>query len=65
MGAFCGNGRIDKGETCDGGWNTKNNLDPCCTDDCQLRMGKQCRYVSSQRVGEMGAFYGNGRIDKV
>lgn len=41
-GAFCGNGRIDKGETCDGGWNTKNDLDPCCANDCQLRPGKKC-----------------------
>lgn len=41
-GAFCGNGRIDKGETCDGGWNTKNDLDPCCTNECELRKGKKC-----------------------
>jgi hypothetical protein len=42
-GAFCGNGRIDEGEECDAGYHTKNDMDLCCNDKCQLRAGMKCR----------------------
>ncbi|KAJ8321117.1 hypothetical protein KUTeg_002704 [Tegillarca granosa] len=38
----CGNGRIDSGEQCDGGYLGKYKLDPCCNSDCTLAAGAIC-----------------------
>ncbi|XP_071148410.1 ADAM 17-like protease [Mytilus edulis] len=40
--APCGNGRVDSGEQCDGGYLGKFDLDPCCTTSCQLKTGSIC-----------------------
>nr|XP_022328505.1 ADAM 17-like protease isoform X1 [Crassostrea virginica]XP_022328507.1 ADAM 17-like protease isoform X3 [Crassostrea virginica] len=34
--SLCGNGRIDPGEACDGGYLGKFGLDECCNKDCTL-----------------------------
>ncbi|VDI09235.1 disintegrin and metalloproteinase domain-containing protein 17 [Mytilus galloprovincialis] len=40
--APCGNGRVDSGEQCDGGYLGKFDLDPCCTTSCQFKTGSIC-----------------------
>ena len=42
-GTFCGNYRVDEGEECDPGDNTKG--DPCCDDKCTFKGTATCRYV--------------------
>ncbi|XP_061189313.1 ADAM 17-like protease [Saccostrea echinata] len=37
---LCGNGRIDPGEECDGGYLGKFGLDDCCLQDCTLNAVK-------------------------
>ncbi|XP_048776718.2 ADAM 17-like protease [Ostrea edulis] len=37
---LCGNGRIDAGEQCDGGYLGKFGLDECCLQNCQLNTFK-------------------------
>lgn len=44
----CGNGRIDSGEQCDGGYLGKYKLDPCCNSDCTLAVGAICSPVNYQ-----------------
>lgn len=41
---LCGNSRVEEGEECDSGLLHRND-DPCCTADCKLKKGKQCRCV--------------------
>lgn len=38
--SLCGNGRIDQGEECDGGYLGKFGLDECCNQDCTLNSVK-------------------------
>ncbi|WAR11458.1 ADA17-like protein [Mya arenaria] len=38
----CGNGRMDAGEECDGGFLGMVNQDTCCASDCTLRLGAFC-----------------------
>lgn len=38
--SLCGNGRIDQGEQCDGGYLGKFGLDECCNQDCTLNSFK-------------------------
>ncbi len=38
----CGNSRVEQGEECDPGL-LHINSDRCCTTDCKLRAGAQCR----------------------
>ena len=43
----CGNGKIDdQWEECDGGFLGQFGLDPCCTNECLLTSGSQCRLVT-------------------
>ncbi|XP_041374595.1 ADAM 17-like protease [Gigantopelta aegis] len=39
---LCGNGKVDRGEDCDGGEQARNGLDPCCTSQCRFRGGATC-----------------------
>ncbi|WAR11487.1 ADA17-like protein, partial [Mya arenaria] len=39
---LCGNGRMDAGEECDGGFLGMVNQDTCCASDCTLRPGAFC-----------------------
>lgn len=43
--SFCGNHRVDPGEDCDGGFETRLGNDRCCDERCQFRPGAQCRFV--------------------
>lgn len=47
----CGNSRVEPGEDCDPGL-LHINSDSCCTPDCRLRAGAQCRRVAA-RLGLM------------
>lgn len=40
MGPVCGDFRVDEGEACDAGPD-----DPCCTPECTLVSGADCRYA--------------------
>ena len=44
---MCGNGRIDKGEECDGGGMGLSGLDKCCSPDCKLVGDAECRFGHS------------------
>ncbi|KAK3578104.1 hypothetical protein CHS0354_007814 [Potamilus streckersoni] len=46
--AFCGNGRVDQGETCDEGWETSQGKGQCCDENCKLRPGAKCSPVNAQ-----------------
>lgn len=39
---MCGNSRVEQGEECDPGL-LHINSDRCCTHDCRLKDGAQCR----------------------
>ncbi|RWS12782.1 ADAM 17-like protease-like protein [Dinothrombium tinctorium] len=40
--SFCGNGLVEKGEQCDAGLITPDDLDQCCTFECKLKLGAKC-----------------------
>ncbi|WAR11460.1 ADA17-like protein [Mya arenaria] len=42
---LCGNGRMDAGEECDGGFLGMVNQDTCCASDCTLRPGAFCSFL--------------------
>ncbi|XP_052819225.1 ADAM 17-like protease [Mya arenaria] len=44
---LCGNGRMDAGEECDGGFLGMVNQDTCCASDCTLRPGAFCSPANS------------------
>ncbi|ESO89988.1 hypothetical protein LOTGIDRAFT_218462 [Lottia gigantea] len=43
---YCGNGKIDSGEECDGGRTGKEGNDPCCSKDCKLIGNAVCSNVN-------------------
>lgn len=58
----CGNSRVERGEDCDPGL-LHINSDHCCTPECRLRAGAQCRSESvptfwfwAQAVGALMLF---------
>ncbi|VEL27853.1 unnamed protein product [Protopolystoma xenopodis] len=66
---FCGNLRVDVGETCDvGGGGSKNDReievesgepgdgDPCCSSHCQLRPGAQCSPLNHECCTKANSF---------
>ena len=50
--SLCGNGRVDPGEDCDGGFLGRiGQNNKCCTQDCQFTTAAICRYAySSEKV---------------
>ncbi|MEQ2178875.1 hypothetical protein GOODEAATRI_018784, partial [Goodea atripinnis] len=49
----CGNSRVEQGEECDPGL-LHFNSDSCCTQECRLRDGAQCRSESLQLDARFG-----------
>ncbi|KAL5017900.1 hypothetical protein ScPMuIL_003622 [Solemya velum] len=45
---FCGNGRVDGGEECDGGFREVNEEDRCCSSKCKLKPGAQCSPMNNE-----------------
>jgi disintegrin and metalloproteinase domain-containing protein 17 len=43
--SYCGNSRIELGEECDAGPDTRTGNDPCCDINCKLRSNAQCRQI--------------------
>jgi len=43
-GSFCGNSLVEKNEECDVG---AGHTDRCCDEQCKLKDGALCRWVSS------------------
>lgn len=54
----CGNSRVDEGEECDPGIMYLNN-DTCCSSECMLKEGVQCRWahvaVGEEQLEDAGA----------
>ncbi len=42
--SYCGNNRVEYGEECDVGPDTRYGIDLCCDQNCKLKPNAKCRY---------------------